>query len=225
MDTDAFLICMVSPTVMEFACWFQRQSLTFPVSSAIQALVTMALFPYRVWTSEGFGVSRTSASTLTFFIPCRRSWIMVERWGPQFCLAMCLRILSVFIQVSKQLSFVRRSSSLTRNCTMTLLCFVIRNMASLSMLPRYWTVRSMQADFPFSLAETSAWKSSARYTLCCTERNARCSVIVGVFWFKYSSFHFLFARTVLKKAKSLRSRFASFLKNPDNQISSAMLTI
>ena len=77
--TDAFLICMVSPMVMEFACSFQRQSLTFPVSSAIQALVTMALFPYRVWTSEGFGVSRTSASTLTFFIPCRRSWIMVER--------------------------------------------------------------------------------------------------------------------------------------------------
>ena len=73
VDTEAFLICMVSPVAMEFACSFQRQSLIFPVSSAIQALVTMALFPYRVWTSEGFGVSRTSASTLTFLIPCRRS--------------------------------------------------------------------------------------------------------------------------------------------------------
>jgi len=153
--TEAFLICMVSPMVMKFACSFQRQSLIFPVSSAIKALVTLALFPYRVWTIEGFGVSRTSASTVTFFIPCRKSWIRVERLGLQFCLDICLRILSVFIQVSKCMFFVRRNSSATRNCTMILVYFFIRKMAWWSMLPRYWTVKSMQADFPFSLAETN----------------------------------------------------------------------
>jgi len=109
-----------------------------------------------VWTSEGFGVSRTSASTLTFLIPCLRSWTRVERRGPQFCRVICLCILSVFIQLSKCMSFLRRNSSATRNCTMTLLCFVIKKMAALLILPRYWTVKSMQADFPFSLAETNA---------------------------------------------------------------------
>ena len=47
-----------------------------------------------------------------------------------------------------------------------------------------------------------------------------------VFFGSMFYFHFLFARTIhTKKANSFRSRFASFLKNPDNQISNAMLPI
>ncbi len=154
--TDACVICTLSPTMREFACSPQRQSLTFPVSSAIKALVKRMLFPYCVWISWGFWVSRTSALTLTFFIPCRRFWINVDS-DAGFCLSTCLRILSVSNQLSKLMFSLARNSLATRNCATTILPSVIRKIGWSFAMPRYLTVRSPQADFPFSLAETKAW--------------------------------------------------------------------
>ena len=43
--TEAFLISMMSPSEMVSAFSFHKQSFTLPVSSAIQALVTLELVP------------------------------------------------------------------------------------------------------------------------------------------------------------------------------------
>ena len=145
----------MSPTTGEFACSPQRQSLTFPVSSVIQALVSITLFPNCVCISWGFWVSKTSARRLTFFMPCRKFWINVKSRA-RFFLATCLCILSVSNQLSKLMFFLRRNSSATRNCTTTMLAFVIRKTAWSFMTPRYSTVRSSQTDFPITLAETKA---------------------------------------------------------------------
>jgi hypothetical protein len=108
-NMHAFLIWMLSPTEMQPICSFQRQSLIVPVASPITALVTTALFPNRVYTYVGSGISRTIALRLTCLIPTRKPPIKLDRSASAF-LAKYLRILSQPINFLRGLPLSARLS-------------------------------------------------------------------------------------------------------------------
>src|SRR4030066_1801293 len=114
----AFLIWILSPTETQPIWSFQRQSLIVPVSSPIKALATTALFPNRVYTHVGSGISKTLASRLTCRIPTRKSLMKLDL-SELLLLATYLRTLSVSINLLSGLPFSKRKSSETLNCATT----------------------------------------------------------------------------------------------------------
>jgi hypothetical protein len=169
----------VAPAETEDICPFHRQSLIVPVSSAINALATLAWFPYLVTTCFGSATSKILAFRLTWFIPVRKSLMELAVAVLAF-FDRYLRILSVSMKFVSLLLLFKRNSSSIGNCAMTSDSFIIRKMNLFFVLPRHWIDNLLHLDFLCSSAERRACKNFSGLTSYFTERKARYSPIDGL---------------------------------------------